>query len=90
MVSLIVNSAHAESLYTCLAFSQDGSYVACIIFARGWLLTLCFRKLYTGGEEGYVRIWRSDLGSEQEPDVATEGEDAITSISTSVSDLCCQ
>ncbi|KAF8588697.1 hypothetical protein K439DRAFT_1651834 [Ramaria rubella] len=65
MGSLIVNSAHADSLYTCLAFSQDGS------------------KLYTGGEEGYVRIWRPDLGSVQEPDVAVEGDDAITSVATS-------
>jgi hypothetical protein len=36
-----------------------------------------------------VRIWRSDLGSEQEPDVALEGEDAITSIATSVSNQLC-
>lgn len=36
-----------------------------------------------------MRIWRSDLGSEQEPDVALEGEDAITSIATSVSNHLC-
>ncbi|KAF8520383.1 hypothetical protein BU17DRAFT_88972 [Hysterangium stoloniferum] len=62
---MIVNSAHAESVYTCLAFSHDGS------------------KIYTGGEEGYVRIWKSALGSVQEPDVAVEGEEGITTIATS-------
>lgn len=31
MVQLVVNSAHAESLYTCLAFSQDGSYVSLLV-----------------------------------------------------------
>lgn len=45
---------------------------------------LVIRKIYTGGAEGYVRIWRTDLGDTQEPDVATEGQDGINSISTSV------
>ncbi|KIJ49698.1 hypothetical protein M422DRAFT_59357 [Sphaerobolus stellatus SS14] len=65
MSSHIVNIAHAQSEYTCLAFSRDGS------------------RIYTGGEEGFVRIWQTELGGDQEPDLATEGEDAITCVASS-------
>ena len=40
--------------------------------------------MYTGGRDSLVRIWETDGGADQEPDVALEAEDAITSLTSSV------
>jgi hypothetical protein len=42
-------------------------------------------KLYTGGTDSLVRIWRTDKdGLHTEPDIAHEADEAITSIAISV------
>ncbi|KZT43647.1 WD40 repeat-like protein [Sistotremastrum suecicum HHB10207 ss-3] len=41
--------------------------------------------IYSGGRDSIVRLWRAELGTDQEPDVAIEAEEAITGIATSKS-----
>lgn len=41
-------------------------------------------RVYTGGTDSLVRLWRADLGADQEPDVAVEAAEAITSLATGV------
>ncbi|KAI0727995.1 hypothetical protein C8Q72DRAFT_974843 [Fomitopsis betulina] len=44
----------------------------CLAFARDG------SRVYTGGVDSLVRIWRTDLGSEQEPDAAVEANEGVT------------
>lgn len=48
----------------------------CIAFSRDG------SRVYTGGTDSLVRLWRADLGADQEPDVAVEAAEAITSLAT--------
>lgn len=38
---------------------------------------------YTGGSDTLVRIWRTDKGADQEPEVATDASEGVTSLSAS-------
>ncbi|KAH9935365.1 uncharacterized protein B0H18DRAFT_975539 [Fomitopsis serialis] len=49
---------------------QPGS--TCLAFSRDGA------RVYTGGTDSIVRIWRTDLGTDQEPDAAVEANEAIT------------
>lgn len=44
-----------------------------------------YRRVYTGGADTLVRIWRTDLGADQEPDAAVEASEGITSVAAGVS-----
>ncbi|KAI0930326.1 hypothetical protein AcW1_009052 [Taiwanofungus camphoratus] len=46
----------------------------CLTFARDG------SRVYTGGADTLVRIWRTDLGADQEPDAAVEASEGITSV----------
>ncbi|KDQ57598.1 hypothetical protein JAAARDRAFT_193900 [Jaapia argillacea MUCL 33604] len=48
--------------------------LTCLTFSRDGSLA------YTGGTDSLVRIWRPDLGTDYEPDVAVEANEAVTSI----------
>ncbi|OBZ68085.1 Minichromosome loss protein 1 [Grifola frondosa] len=48
----------------------------CIAFARDG------SRVYTGGTDALVRIWRTDLGADQEPDVAIEAVEGISTLAT--------
>ncbi|KAJ3551325.1 hypothetical protein NM688_g4769 [Phlebia brevispora] len=37
-------------------------------------------RIYTGGSDALVRIWRTDLGTDQEPDIALDACEAVTSV----------
>ncbi|TFK74051.1 hypothetical protein BDN72DRAFT_122595 [Pluteus cervinus] len=41
---------------------------------------------FTGGQDCLVRIWKTNEGAQQEPDIATEAEEPVTSIAAT--DLC--
>ncbi|KAH7914143.1 hypothetical protein BJ138DRAFT_479545 [Hygrophoropsis aurantiaca] len=47
----------------------------CIAFSRDGKLA------YTGGSDSLVRVWHTDEGTDQEPDIATEANEGVTSIS---------
>jgi chromosome transmission fidelity protein 4 len=38
---------------------------------------------YTGGSDTLVRIWRTDQGADQEPEISTDASEGITSLSAS-------
>lgn len=42
------------------------------------------RHLYTGGSDSLVRIWRTDKGTDQEPDIALDACEAVTSVDVGV------
>ncbi|KZT00847.1 WD40 repeat-like protein [Laetiporus sulphureus 93-53] len=48
----------------------------CIAFARDG------SRVYTGGIDSLVRIWRTDLGANQEPDAAIDAAEGITALTT--------
>ena len=49
-------------------------------------LCVGLRKIYTGGKDSLVRVWKTSIGADQEPDMVEVGDDqeAVTSIATSV------
>ncbi|EMD37802.1 hypothetical protein CERSUDRAFT_114458 [Gelatoporia subvermispora B] len=49
----------------------------CLAFARDG------SRVYTGGSDSLVRIFRTDKGSDQEPDVALDAAEGITALATS-------
>ncbi|KAH7923714.1 WD40 repeat-like protein [Leucogyrophana mollusca] len=46
----------------------------CIAFSRDGKLA------YTGGSDSLVRIWHTDEGEDQEPDIATEANEGVTTV----------
>ncbi|TCD67448.1 hypothetical protein EIP91_012365 [Steccherinum ochraceum] len=48
----------------------------CLAFARDGSC------LYTGGSDSLVRIWKTDLGADEEPDIAVDAAEGITSLCT--------
>ena len=46
------------------------------------------RLSYTGGSDSLVRIWQMDKDQYQEPEVAYEADEGITSIACSVRPFC--
>ena len=42
--------------------------------------------LYTGGHDALVRIWKTDLGADQEADAAMEAAEDVTSVDVGVRD----
>ncbi|CCM06867.1 uncharacterized protein FIBRA_09175 [Fibroporia radiculosa] len=51
----------------------------CIAFSRDG------SRVYTGGTDALVRIWRTELGADQEPDAALEAVEGITCLATGAS-----
>ena len=39
---------------------------------------------YTGGTDSLVRVWKSDSGTDQEPDAALDAENSITTLCADV------
>lgn len=40
--------------------------------------------IYTGGADSIARIWRPELGTDQEPETAPEAMESVTTIATAV------
>jgi chromosome transmission fidelity protein 4 len=40
---------------------------------------------YTGGSDTLVRVWRTDEGADQEPEISTDATEGVTSLSASMS-----
>ncbi|KAI0073865.1 hypothetical protein K474DRAFT_1648846 [Panus rudis PR-1116 ss-1] len=55
--------------------SAHQSGLTCLTFARDG------SRIYTGGSDSLVRIWNAKAGADQEPDVAIEAVEGITSVS---------
>ena len=53
----------------------------------GLILNLCHRYIYTGGSDSLVRVWKTELGTDQEPDAALDAMESITCLSTGVCEL---
>jgi hypothetical protein len=85
MPKVIINSAHTEGP-TALAFSKDGLYVSHPLVIFVLQSNISNRHAYTGGSDGLVRIWQTDQGGYQEPEVAAEADKGITSLSATVRD----
>ncbi|KAK7692601.1 hypothetical protein QCA50_004233 [Cerrena zonata] len=61
---------------TALINSAHRPGLTCLAFARDG------SRIYTGGSDSLVRIWKTNLGADQEPDSAVEAMEAITSVTT--------
>lgn len=81
----LVNTAHQPG-NTAISFSRDGAWVQ---FSSKSLraLTLRFRYIYTGGADSLVRVWKTELGTDQEPDAALDAMESITCLATAVRSL---
>lgn len=45
--------------------------------------------IYTGGADSIARIWRPELGTDQEPDTASEAIEPVTTIAAAVRAFVC-
>jgi chromosome transmission fidelity protein 4 len=80
----VVNAAHGSG-YTCLTFSPDGLLASFPYIIRARSIDVLPSLTYTGGTDSIVRIWKSQQGADQDPPIAIDATESISSITVSVS-----